>query len=73
MAGIWHDYMQAYLYKRPAETLAFAAPEHPLTKAAPFSIATFVEDGVEHVGDGIRKIGDGIEEIFSSTTIVSAA
>jgi penicillin-binding protein 1A len=65
MAGIWHDYMQAYLAKRPAETLAFAAPEHPLTKVAPFSIATYVADGLEEVGDGIEKIGDGIEETFS--------
>lgn len=65
MAGIWHDYMQAYLAKRPAETLAFAAPEHPLIKVAPFSIANFVEDGMEQVGDGIEKVGDSIEETFS--------
>lgn len=65
MAGIWHDYMSAYLAKRPAETLAFAAPEHPLTKVAPFSIANFASDGVEQVGDGIESIGDGIEETFS--------
>ncbi len=65
MAGIWHDYMQSYLAKRPAETLAFAAPEHPLTKVAPFSIATFVEDGIEQVEDGIERVGDGIEETFT--------
>jgi penicillin-binding protein 1A len=65
MAGIWHDYMQGYLAKHPAETLAFAGPEHPLTRQAPFSIANFVEDGIEEIGDGIEKVGDNIEETFS--------
>ncbi len=65
MAGIWHDYMQGYLAKHPAETLAFAGPEHPLTRLAPFSIANFVEDGIEEIGDGIEKVGDNIEETFS--------
>jgi len=65
MAGIWHDYMQGYLAKHPAETLAFAAPEHPLTKVAPFSIANFVADGVEGIADGIEKVGDSIGETFS--------
>lgn len=63
MAGIWHDYMASYLKVRPAETLAFAAPQNPLTKDAPFSIATFVEDGVESVGNGIEAVGDGIEKV----------
>ena len=65
MAGIWHDYMAAYMAKHPAETLAFAGPQRPLIKEAPFSIATFVEDGVEQIGDGIEEIHDGIEETFS--------
>lgn len=65
MAGIWHDYMQGYLAKHPAETLAFAGPEHPLTKVAPFSIANFVEDGVEGIANGIERVGDSIGETFS--------
>lgn len=65
MAGIWHDYMLSYLAKHPPETLAFAGPEHPLTHEAPFSIATFVGDGIEQVGDSIEKIGDDIEETFT--------
>lgn len=65
MAAIWHDYMQAYLAKRPAEALAFAASVYPLTKVAPFSIANCVAGGLEEVGDGIEKIDDGIEETFS--------
>lgn len=65
MAGIWHDYMQGYLAKHPAETLAFAGPEHPLTKDAPFSIANFVEDGVEGISNGIERVGDSIDETFS--------
>ena len=65
MAGIWHDYMQGYLAKHPAETLAFAGPEHPLTKVAPFSIANCVEDGVEGISNGIERVGDSIGETFS--------
>lgn len=65
MAGIWHDYMQTYVAKHRPETLAFAGPEHPLVRQAPFSIANYVEDRVEEIGDGLEKVGDGIEETFS--------
>jgi len=58
MAGIWHDYMQAYLLKHPAETLAFAGPQQPLTRVAPFSVTTFVADGIE-------KVEEGIEDTFT--------
>ncbi|MBC8000544.1 MAG: PBP1A family penicillin-binding protein [Leptolyngbya sp.] len=62
MAGIWHDYMQLYIAKHRPEVLAFTPPNIPLAKESPFSIANFIEDGVENVENTIE---DKIEDTFA--------
>lgn len=62
MAGIWHDYMQLYINKHRPEVLAFTPPNTPLVKESPFSVANFIEDGVENIENTIE---DKVEETFA--------
>ncbi|MBX3138905.1 PBP1A family penicillin-binding protein [Candidatus Obscuribacterales bacterium] len=63
-AGIWSGYMSGFYKAHPKPTVAFVAPEHPLTHSAPYYAmipATFAE-ATEDVVDGVQAITEPIVE-----------